>query len=170
MRKKKTHVNIKRNLFQSVKGKILLIGILGIDAAIVIGLVVIISINRNANNSEVVSTVNEINILQAQDLANDASYQYYVDESYLSGTLSNLDEMQQKAQKLKSIAGSYHESIDSILDNVSKSKTNYNELKSIHFDRGYDQSIGKYQKYINSSTEFLNWLIKQINLRYLSKI
>lgn len=54
MRKKKTHVNIKRNLFQSVKGKILLIGILGIDAAIVIGLVGIISINRNANVTDLI--------------------------------------------------------------------------------------------------------------------
>lgn len=142
------------NFFQSVKGKILFMGVLGIAAAVVIGLVGITSINKNAQNSEVVSAVNEINVLQAQNLGNDALYQYYVDENYLNATLANLDEMEQKALRLKEIAGSsYQGSINSILDKVSASKTNYNELLKYHHERGYDRSTGKYQEYIASSEE-----------------
>ena len=142
------------SFFQSVKGKILFMGVLGIAAAVIIGLVGITSINQNAKNSEVVSTVNEINVLQAQNLGNDALYQYYVDENYLNATLENLDEMEQKALRLKSIAGSsYQASVDSILDKVSASKTNYNELQTYHKERGYDRSIGKYAEYIASSEE-----------------
>ena len=151
MSKKKTQKNTG-NFIHSVKGKILIMGILGIAAAIVIGLVGIISINRNAQNSEVVSTVDEINVLQAQNIGNDALYQYYVDETYLNATLANLDEMEKNAQRLKQIGDlSYQGSIDSILDKISQSKTNFSELLSNHSSRGYDRTIGKYQEYIASS-------------------
>ncbi len=53
----------------------------GILAALIIGVVGITSINRNAQNSEVVSLVNQISVLQSENLANDALYQYYVDET-----------------------------------------------------------------------------------------
>ena len=139
---------------QSVKGKILFMGILGIVAAVVIGLVGIISINKNAKSSKVVSTVNEISILQAKNVGNDALYQYYVDESYLNATLLNLDKMEQNATGLQQIADqSYQESVTSILEKVSASKNNYTELQSMHSSRGYTHTMGKYQDYINSSEE-----------------
>lgn len=151
MSKQKTQ-STKFTFIRSVKGKILVMGILGIAAAIVIGLVGVSSINRNAKYSEVVSTVDKINILQAQNIGNDALYQYYVDEAYLNATLTNLDEMEQSALRLKKIAdSSYQNSIDSILDKISTSKTNFSDLLANHSSRGYDRSIGKYQQYISSS-------------------
>ena len=62
----------KGNFIQSVKGKILIMGALGIAAALIIGIVGITSIHRNGQNSEIVALVDEINVLQAQNLANDA--------------------------------------------------------------------------------------------------
>ncbi len=153
MNKKKTRSG-KGNLFQSVKGKILIMGALGIAAALIIGLLGVTSINRNGQNSEVVSLVNEINVLQSQNLANDALYQYYVDESYLDATLSNLDEMDLKANQLKSIADrAYASNVDAIIANVSKDKANYGEIKSIHSERGYDSSIGKFKEFTDASTD-----------------
>ena len=163
MSKEKTQEN-KGNFIQSVKGKILVMGSLGIAAALVIGLVGIISINRNAQNSEVVSTVDEINILQAKNIGNDALYQYYVDESYLNATLTNLDEMEQSAQRLKKIGDpSYQSSIDSILEKISASKTNYSELQANHSSRGYARDIGKYQEYIASSDELSESFTNLVN-------
>ena len=43
----KTRIN-KSNLLQSVKGKILVMGVLGIAVAVIVGLVGVVSINRNA--------------------------------------------------------------------------------------------------------------------------
>ena len=103
---KQTSQRNNGTFIQSVKGKILVMGILGIAVAIAIGIVGIISINRNAANSEVVSTVDEINILQAKNIGNDALYQYYVDETYLNATLINLDDMEQAALRLQKIADS----------------------------------------------------------------
>ncbi len=155
--KKNKDQNSKGNLFQSVKGKILVMGILGIAAAIIIGIVGVTSINRNGNISEVVSLVEQINLLQALNLANDAKYQYYVDEKYLDDTITNLDTMDQKANQLKSLAGQdYGDTVTSIIDNVSKNKSNYTEIKKIHSERGYEISIGKYQQFASSSAELMD--------------
>ncbi|MBQ6588142.1 MAG: methyl-accepting chemotaxis protein [Butyrivibrio sp.] len=145
---------MKGKFYQSVKGKILMMGVLGIAAAVVIGAVGVTSINQNGDNSEVVSLVNEINILQAQNLANDALYQYYVDEKYLEASLSNLEQMDQKAQQLKKLAGpGYQSSIDSIIANVEQMTANFGEIKRLHTDRGYDPSKGKYQEFISASDD-----------------
>ncbi|MCR5556165.1 MAG: hypothetical protein K6F75_01215 [Butyrivibrio sp.] len=145
---------MKGKFYQSVKGKILMMGALGIIAAIIIGAVGVTSINRNGKNSEVVSLVDEIGLLQAQNLANDALYQYYVDESYLNASLENLDVMEQKAQQLKKLAGpGYMSSVDSIISNVEQYKSNFNEIKSINAERGYDPSTGKYAQFISSSND-----------------
>jgi methyl-accepting chemotaxis protein len=145
---------MKGKFYQSVKGKILMMGALGILAAIIIGVVGVSSINRNGKNSEVVSLVNEIGVLQAQNLANDALYQYYVDETYLNSSLENLEAMDQKARQLEKIAGpGYRSSVESIISNVEQNKANFSEIKSINSDRGYDPSIGKYQQYLSASSE-----------------
>lgn len=142
----------KGHFFRSLKGKILVMGALGIAAALVIGLVGVTSINRNAKNSEIVSLVDEINVLQSQNLANDALYQYYVDESYLKTTMSNLDEMEQKAVQLSQKGDpSIQESVSSVIDNIDHLKANYNEISRIHSERGYADSVGKYQEYAASS-------------------
>ena len=57
---------------QSVKGKILIMGVLGIAAALIIGILGISSNSRNGQMSEMVALVNEISVLQSQNLANDA--------------------------------------------------------------------------------------------------
>ncbi|WP_158589433.1 methyl-accepting chemotaxis protein [Butyrivibrio sp. CB08] len=145
---------MKGKFYQSVKGKILMMGALGIIAALIIGIVGVTSINRNGQISEVVSLVNEINVLQAQNLANDALYQYYVDETYLNASLNNLDAMLEKANQLKKKTGpAYQSSVDSIITNVEQNISNFNEIKSINSNRGYDSSIGKYQQFLDASAE-----------------
>ena len=144
----------KGSFIQSVKGKILIMGVLGIAAALIIGIIGISSIHRNGQISEMVSLVNEISVLQSQNLANDALYQYYVDESYLNASLDNLSQMQSKAQQLKGIADpSYQASVDTIISDVSMDISNYTEIKRIHSERGYDTSTGKYQELMSASAD-----------------
>ncbi|WP_029322412.1 methyl-accepting chemotaxis protein [Butyrivibrio sp. AE3004] len=163
MSKEQTTIS-KGNFIQSVKGKILVMGILGITAALVIGIVGVVSINRNAKNSEIVSMVEEINVLQEKNLANDALYQYYVDENYLNATLTNIDEMEAEAKKLETIAGAeYDASVASIVSNLDKSKSNFKELQEIHNSRGYSPSIGKYKDYVDSSSELSESFTSLVN-------
>ncbi|MCR5716181.1 MAG: methyl-accepting chemotaxis protein, partial [Lachnospiraceae bacterium] len=150
---KSTQPSTGGNFFQSVKGKTVSIGILGIIAALIIGIGGLASVSKNAQNSEVVSQVNQISVLQSNNLANDALYQYYVDDSYLTSALGNLDEMEQQALSLQKTAdATISGSVSAILENVAADKENYNEILGIHSERGYDPSIGKYQEFIASST------------------
>ncbi len=143
-----------RNTFRTVKGKFLMLGIMGIIIALVIGLFGMSSINRNAKSSDVVSLVNTINVLQSDNLADDALYQYYIDDSYLNDALSNLDEMEQTATELKKKASlSYLSSVNQIIDNVNTVKSNYARLLEFHSTRGYSSDVGKYNEFNNSSTQ-----------------
>ena len=58
-------------VFQTIKSKILLMGIFSILVAVCIGVLGINSLNRNSSNSEIGSIVNEIDVLQAKNLALD---------------------------------------------------------------------------------------------------
>lgn len=140
-------------IFQSIKGKIAIMGVFAILAAVLVGYVGITSVDRNAKNSKVESTVNTISVLQSQNLANEALYQYYVDQTYLDTIVSNLDQMAQKATELQSITDvSYEESVRAILDNVAKSKANYNAIINLHNQRSFDETNGAYNEFINAST------------------
>ncbi len=154
MKTKNSAVAKRGSFFQTVKGKVLVMGVLGILAALIIGVVGISSINRNAQNSEVVSLVNQISVLQSENLANDALYQYYVDESYLNSALENLDAMEQQGQQLKSNAdASLQGDVSEILNYVAEDKANYEEIRKIHSERGYDSSIGNYKAFTDASEE-----------------
>lgn len=154
----------KGMLFQSIKGKIAIMGIFAIAAAVLIGYVGITSVDRNAKNSQVESTVNTISVLQSQNLANEALYQYYVDQNYLDTIVSNLDQMSQKATELQSITdASYDESVQAILDNVAKSKENYNSIINLHNQRSFDEASGAYNEFINASTELTDSFTNLVN-------
>ena len=59
---------MSKSIFGSVRAKFLLTGILGVAAALIIGLVGIGSISKNSSNSEVVSLVNDISVMQTVTL------------------------------------------------------------------------------------------------------
>ena len=152
--KLKRQGRIDKNLFSTVKGKFLLMGITGIIIALLIGIIGITSINQNAKSSDVVALVNDINLLQAENTANDISYQYYIDAANLQATLENLDKMEQSANQLKKKAGlSYSSEVNQIIDNVTNDKANYAKLLEFHSSRGYSTDVGKYMEYINSSQQ-----------------
>ena len=88
-------------MFQTIKSKIMIMGVFSILVAVVIGVIGINSINRNSTNSEIESIANEIDVLQAKNLALEAQYQYYIDQKYLDGILSNLGQMIEGVQSLK---------------------------------------------------------------------
>ena len=150
----KTSKSTGGSVFSSIRGKFLITGALGVIAALIIGLVGVTSISKNSKNSEVVSLVNDISLMQTQNLANDALYQYYVDQSYINDTIANLKSMNEKATKLKSLSdASTSSSVSSIIDNVQKISANYEEMLSIHNSRGFDQGSGVYKQYLDASAD-----------------
>ena len=145
---------IRSSLFLTVKGKFLAMGIMGIIVALVIGIIGIMSVDQNTKSSDIVALVDDINLKQALNTANDVRYQYYIDNSYINDTLKNLDEMEQSAAKLKKrVSASYSAEVDQILNNVAGNKENYEKLLEFHSSRGYTSDVGKYAEYVDSSEQ-----------------
>ena len=104
----------KVGLLQSIKAKIILMGLLAIVGAVVIGYVGMNSVNRNIKNSQVESIVNTISGLQSQNQVDEALYQHYVDQKYLDNILADLNTMSEKAAELQKIDSSYNASVQEL--------------------------------------------------------
>ena len=91
------------NVLQTIKSKIVIMGVFSILVAVGIGVLGINSLNRNSSNSEIESIVNEIDVLQTKNLALEAQYQYYIEQSYLDSILGNLNQMTANAELLKGL-------------------------------------------------------------------
>jgi len=136
-----------------IKSKILLMGVFSIVVAVCIGVLGINSINRNGRNSEIEEIVNEMDVLQAKNLALEAQYQYYIDQSYLDQIRSNLEQMTANAELLQRQAGGkYKEDVDDMLDRLTRSKANYSNISEYSNTRGFDGESGLYQQYLEAGS------------------
>lgn len=135
-------------IFQTIKSKILLMGIFSILVAVCIGVLGINSLNKNSSNSEISSMVTEIDVLQAKNLAYDAQYQYYIDQKYLDNIMDNLGQMISNVEQLQGMAGAaYREKTDRMLEGLTKIQSNYSEIREKSGTRGFDGASGLYGQY-----------------------
>ena len=140
-------------LIQSMKGKAALMGVLAIASSVVIGGVGIISINRIVNNGETETLINSIIKLQTDDKANDALYQYYIDQQYLDHIQVNQQQMLENVDKVTN--PEYRDIVAKIRSGVETTKNNYDTIVTLHNERGYDKETGKYSEF-SSTNDQLN--------------
>lgn len=140
-------------VFQTIKSKILLMGIFSILVAVCIGVLGINSLNRNSSNSEIGSIVNEIDVLQAKNLALEAQYQYYIDQKYLDNILGNLSQMLSNVEVLQGMTGAaYKEKIGKMLDELTRIRDNYSQISEMSSTRGFDGASGLYGQYMEANS------------------
>ena len=140
-------------LIQSMKGKAALMGVLAIASSVVIGGVGIRSINRIVNNGETETLINSIIKLQTDDKANDALYQYYIDQQYLDHIQVNQQQMLENVDKVTN--PEYRDIVAKIRSGVETTKSNYDTIVKLHNERGYDKETGKYSEF-SSTNDQLN--------------
>lgn len=144
-------------VFRTIKSKILLMGVFAIVAAVCIGMTGNWSIGQNSKNSEIVSLVNDIDVLQAKNLALEAQYQYYIEQSYLDSILDNLGQMTDKVNFLYKLTDrKYKDEINRMLDRLERTEENYKEISSLGALRGYKEDTGLYQQYSDMGNELLD--------------
>lgn len=140
-------------LFQTIKSKILLMGILSIFSAVCIGVLGIRSLDQNNSNSEIGSIVTEMDVLQAKNLALEAQYQYYIDQKYLDHILDNLDQMASGVELLRGMSDiKYEKSTSEMLERLTKSKENYSKISELSNTRGFDGVQGLYGQYLEADS------------------
>ena len=150
-------------MLQTIKGKILIMGLFSVLVSIVIGTIGINSINRNKTNSEIESIAKEIDVLQAKNLALEAQYQYYIEQKYLDGILDNLHQMTTYVQSLQTMTSDkYASDVNQMLDSLTKIEANYSNISKFGSMRSFNTDAGLYQQYADardSLTESLGELI-----------
>lgn len=140
-------------IFQTIKSKILLMGIFSIFVAVVIGIIGIYSINRSGTNSEIESIAKEIDVLQAKNLALEAQYQYYIEQSYLDGILANLGQMSTNVKSLQAMTSEkYTQDVSPMLDSLTRIETNYSEISKLGAIRSFNKDAGLYQQYVEAGS------------------
>lgn len=140
-------------MFQTIKSKILLMGILSMLTAVCIGVLGIRSLSRNSSNSEISSIVNEMDVLQAKNLALEAQYQYYIEQKYLENILDQLEQMTSSAERMQNMTDEkYKENVDALLERLAKSRGNYSNINDWSRTRGFDGGDGLYGTYLESGS------------------
>ncbi len=143
----------KTGLLQSIKAKIILMGVLAIAGAVIIGYVGMNSVNSNVKNSQVESIVNSISTLQSQNQVDEALYQHYVDQKYLDNILADLKTMSENAAELQKVDDSYNDSVQTLISGVAKCEENYNKIIALHNKRSFDEANGLYNEFMSASTQ-----------------
>lgn len=147
MKKRKKRHSV--SLFSTIKGKIACIGVFSLMAAVGIGGLGIRSLDRNSGNSRIESLVSELDVLQVKNLALETQYQYYIDQEYLESILENLSQMRAKAGELQRLTGpAYRENVDKALKDLAGLSANYEEIKTLSAQRGFDGESGLYGQYL----------------------
>ena len=128
-------------------------GIFSIFVAVVIGMIGMQSINKSGTNSEIESIANEIDVLQAKNLALEAQYQYYIEQSYLDGILANLGQMSANVKSLQAMTSEkYIGDVSRMLDSLARIETNYSEISKLGGTRSFNKDAGLYQQYVEAGS------------------
>lgn len=149
----------KWNIFGSIKGKVLLIGLVAICAAIFIGIFGVLSLKKSVSNNEIESKISAISGMQKDNQVDDALYQYHIDQSYLNTIIANYDSMESNETELMDLSGStYASDIQTIAELLARGKANYSEMAELHNTRGYTADTGLYQELLQKNEELKNSL------------
>lgn len=149
--------NAEKNtgFFQSIMGKILVMGITALVALVILGAVGILALNKNSNNNRVLTEMNEISVRQSENQSLETSYLYFLEDSYLENIVTNLDDMEQSAVSAKSAAGSgtAGKEISSMQSALEECRDNYVTIRELSTERGFTSETGSYQKFLASDEE-----------------
>ena len=144
----------KGNFLTSNKGKIVLMGAVAIAASGVLGYVGMSSLNRSSRNNEVSTDINRINLYQYENQSLDTSYLYFLESSYLDNIVENLGKMGTLADSAEEQGGSsVKKDISAMGDTIKNCKENYEQIRTLSAERGFDAETGQYAEFLSQDAE-----------------
>lgn len=144
----------KGNFLTSIKGKIVLMGAVAIAASGVLGYVGMSSLNRSSRNNEVSTDINRINLYQYENQSLDTSYLYFLESSYLDNIVENLGKMEELADSAQKQGGSgVNKDISAMGDTIKSCKENYEQIRTLSGERGFDAETGQYAEFLSQDAE-----------------
>ncbi|MBQ9119414.1 MAG: methyl-accepting chemotaxis protein [Lachnospiraceae bacterium] len=154
--KKEKVTKEKTGFFSSIKGKIFFMGGLSLIASAILGYAGLTSLNKNHVNNEILSKINQINVLQYENQSLDTSYLYFLEDTYLKEIVTNLQESETYAKECLNLSsGEQKTLISGILEKITDCRENYEQILTLSSARGFDSSTGSYAKFLSSDAALL---------------
>lgn len=147
------HASDKVGFLQSIKGKVMMMSILAILASVILGVAGLSALSKNDANNNVLSKINDISLLQYQNQSLETSYLYSLEDSYLGNILDNLTQMEDNASQAAALSsGKQKQNIKDMQTSISEFKDNQQQIRSLCSERGFQETDGSYQKFMENDT------------------
>ncbi|WP_310601611.1 HAMP domain-containing methyl-accepting chemotaxis protein [Anaerosporobacter sp.] len=142
----------KTNVFRTIQGKIIELGSIAFIGILILGLVGVYGIRRNNNNSDIETSISEINQLQGKNEAADSMYIYYLEQVYLDTITNNLDKMKLLSEEIeKTIDSKFDSDMNQMQESIEKNLANYQQIIPLCNERGFSKAVGLYAQYLSNS-------------------
>ena len=125
----------------SIKSKLVILGAVSIICTVILGITGIYIMNSNNSNNQVLNDINNINLMQYENKAEEITFLYDLDLSHYDKITANLSSMNEAAAAaLESSDGQgYREELEKVAENISAVSANTDELRKILETRGFKQ-------------------------------
>ena len=91
--KVKTKEKTNTSILRSVKGKLIILGLVSIATTVILGIMGITVLNSNNSNNQVLADINNINLIQNENNTLETAFLYDLDLSHYASIQSNLGTM-----------------------------------------------------------------------------
>jgi len=149
---------IKEGEMKSIKAKLIMLGAVSIICTVILGLVGIYIMNSNNANNQVLSDINNINLMQNENVTQETSFLYDLDLSHYQTIQSNLSTMEQAAQDALTYSKGedYDADLQSVASTIGSVGTNTSELNTLLGERGFQSDSGMYASYAGGDESLIS--------------
>lgn len=143
---------------KSIKAKLIMLGAVSIICTVILGLVGIYIMNSNNANNQVLSDINNINLMQNENVTQETSFLYDLDLSHYQTIQSNLSAMEQAAQDALTYSKGedYDADLQSVASTIGSVGTNTSELNTLLGERGFQSDSGMYASYAGGDESLMS--------------
>lgn len=143
---------------KSIKAKLIMLGAVSIICTVILGLVGIYIMNSNNANNQVLSDINNINLMQNENVTQETSFLYDLDLSHYQTIQSNLSAMEQAAQDALTYSKGedYDADLQSVASTIGSVGTNTSDLNTLLGERGFQSDSGMYASYAGGDESLMS--------------
>lgn len=134
---------------KSIKAKLIMLGAVSMICTVILGLVGIYIMNSNNASNQVLSDINNINLMQNENVTQETSFLYDLDLSHYQTIRSNLSAMEQAAQDALTYSKGedYDSDLQSVASTIGSVGANTAKLNTLLDERGFQSDSGMYASY-----------------------
>lgn len=139
------------SILRSMKGKLILLGLVAIATTVILGLTGISVLNSNNANNQVLADINNINLLQNNNTTEETAFLYDLSLSHYDTIQNNLQKMKTASEdSLKYSSSTFRDDLTSISNDISSLSENISSLTSQLSARSFDSTSGMYATYLGN--------------------